>query len=108
VEVTPYDFRIKAEKLDDRTVLSVSGDVDLATSPIVINKVEALFREPIASIALDLGAVTFLDSSGLAALLRAHTLAVEHDVPFMLASVSTEARRVVKSAGLADLLGLES
>jgi anti-sigma B factor antagonist len=108
MEVTPYDFRVKAETEGERTVLWISGDVALATSPILINRVEALFRKPIAGIILDLGAVTFLDSSGLAALLRAHTLAVEHDVPFALASVSPEVRLVVRSAGLTDILGLES
>jgi anti-sigma B factor antagonist len=107
VEVTPFDFRIKVEELDGRTVLSVAGDVDLATSPIVLNRVEGLFRESVTTIALDLGAVTFLDSSGLAALLRAHTLAVEHDVPFTFASVSSEVRRVVRGAGLADVLGID-
>lgn len=108
MEVTPFDFRIEVEKCGDCAVLSVAGDVDLATSPILINKVESLFREPIASIALDLGAVTFLDSSGIAALLKAHTLAVEHGVPFTFASVSLAVRDVVKSVGLADVLGLKS
>jgi anti-sigma B factor antagonist len=108
MEVTPYDFRIKAETDGERTVLLVSGDVALATSPILINRVEALFRQPIASIILDLGEVTFLDSSGIAALLRAQTLALEHGVPFALSSVSPEVRLVVKGAGLTDILGLES
>jgi hypothetical protein len=33
---------------------------------------------------------------------------IEHDVPFALSSVSPEVRLVVKSAGLTDILGLES
>lgn len=108
MEVTPYDFRIDVQAIGDRIVVSLAGDVDLATSPIVINRVEALFREPVAGvIALDLGAVTFIDSSGLAALLRAQTLAVEHEVPFTIASVSREVKIVVESTGLRDVLGLE-
>jgi anti-anti-sigma factor len=108
VEETPFDFRIDVEKTGDRAVLSIAGDVDLATAPIVLNKIESLFREPIAALALDLAAVTFLDSSGIAALLKAHTLAVEHGVPIAFASVSPEVRRIVRSTGVADVLGLKS
>jgi anti-sigma B factor antagonist len=108
VGATPFDFRIEVERIGDRAVLVIAGDVDLATAPIVINKVESLFREPIASIAVDLGAVTFVDSSGIAALLKAHTLAMERCVPFAFASLSLEVRHIIRSTGLADVFGLES
>jgi anti-sigma B factor antagonist len=105
LEVTPFDFRITVETAEHRTVLSVSGDVDLATASIVLNRVEALFREPITAFVLDLGGVTFLDSSGIEALLKAEALAVEHRVPFVLVSTSAEVRRSLHGAGLADVLG---
>jgi anti-sigma B factor antagonist len=108
VEVTPFDFRLEVEKIGDRAVLLIAGDVDLATTPMVLNKLESLFRDPIASLTLDLGAVTFLDSSGIHGLLQAHTLAVEHGVPFTVESVSTMARTVIKTAGLIELFGMES
>jgi anti-sigma B factor antagonist len=108
VEETPFDFRIEIEKIGDQSVLLIAGDVDLATAPIVINKVESLFREPIARLALDLGGVTFLDSSGIAALLKARTLSVEQGVPFTIASVSTTAKTVIGTAGLVELFGMES
>ena len=88
--------------------MSIAGDVDLATAPMVINRVEAIFREPVTGLALDLGKVTFLDSSGIAALLRADTLAVEHDVPFTFAAISPEVRRIISSTGLAERFGLGS
>jgi anti-sigma B factor antagonist len=107
MEETPFDFRIEVKKVDDGTVLVIAGDVDLATTPIVSNKIESLFREPMGSLALDLGSVTFLDSAGIAALLRAQSLAVEHDVPISFTSVSVEVRRIFKSAGLAEVFGQE-
>ena len=105
---TPFDFRIEIEKIGDQSVLLIAGDVDLATAPIVINKVESLFREPIAGLALDLGGVTFLDSSGIAALLKARTLSVERGVPLTIVSVSTTAQTVIGTAGLVELFGMES
>jgi anti-sigma B factor antagonist len=108
MEETPFDFRIETKKIGDVTVLLIAGDVDLATTPIVSNRIESLFRAPIESFALDLGAVTFLDSAGIAALLRAQSLAVEHDVPFSFTSMSVEVRRIIKSAGLAGVLGLQA
>ncbi len=106
--MTPFDFRIEVETVKGRARLSLAGDVDLATSSIVMNRVEAVFREPITSLALDLGGVTFLDSSGIEALLKAEALAREHRVPFVLASASADVRRIINGSGLADVLGVTS
>lgn len=52
--------------------LTVSGEIDLLTSPkLVVAGREALWRGDIR-ITVDLSEVTFMDSSGLAALLNLH------------------------------------
>jgi len=50
----------------DWNVAQVRGDLDMATAP----QLEAAFEHPNGQVALDLGKVRFIDSTGLRALVR--------------------------------------
>ncbi len=106
MDETPFDFRIDVETTGDRALMTVVGDVDLATASMILNRVERLFREPVTDLVVDFAKVTFLDSSGIAALIKAHTTAEEHDATFTLASASPEVRRILRSTGLAERFGV--
>jgi anti-anti-sigma factor len=56
------------------------------------------------SITIDAHGLTFIDSSGLAALLRARAAADEVAVPFGISEPSPELRRVAQVSGVVDLL----
>ncbi|MEY3606871.1 MAG: hypothetical protein RL289_1051, partial [Actinomycetota bacterium] len=49
----------------DRYVITVSGEVDLATSPDLDNAIIAAIESGTSSLAIDLTDVSFMDSSGL-------------------------------------------
>lgn len=53
-------------------VVSVSGEVDIATAPAVGAELADVLAEGRVRAVVDLSAVTFLDSSGLAVLVGAH------------------------------------
>jgi anti-sigma B factor antagonist len=55
--------------LDDSCVLSLTGEFDLFTAPQVRTRLEELTEEGPSRVIVDLSAVTFMDSSGLAVLL---------------------------------------
>ena len=58
--------------VDGVAVISLSGDVDLATIPLLYdNLVRALAHHPGRMLVVDLDGVTFLDDSGLGVLLGA-------------------------------------
>ncbi len=59
------------------TVLSVAGEVDLATAPALENAIDAILGERPASLIIDLTAVSFLASAGMATLVAAHQRAGE-------------------------------
>jgi len=61
-------FEVRIER-DSRVV--VSGDLDLATAPQLMSAVESLAASGARRVVVDLGAVSFIDSSGISALLRA-------------------------------------
>ncbi|MFC3962840.1 STAS domain-containing protein [Nocardia jiangsuensis] len=54
------------------TVLSVAGEVDLATAPALENAIDAILGAKPASLIIDLTEVSFLASAGMATLVAAH------------------------------------
>jgi anti-sigma B factor antagonist len=63
----PDEFTIVHAELLHSELVTVTGEIDLATSPTVAVQLEAL-ADPVRPIILDLTAVTFIDSSGLHAI----------------------------------------
>jgi anti-sigma B factor antagonist len=63
------DLTFDVDHRGDDTVIVVSGELDLQTAPALRERVDSLVAEGSRSIVLDLAGVSFLDSSGLGALL---------------------------------------
>ena len=85
-------------------VIVVEGEFDLGGVPRFQACVsEALEAQP-GLITVDVRAVTFIDSTGLAALLRARRVAGEAGVAFRLRDPSPQLLRVAEIAGIEALL----
>jgi anti-anti-sigma factor len=98
------EFRIAQDQSDGRIRISVSGEVDMQTTPLLERAViEAC---PVASaIELDLHEVSFIDSTGIRAVLAAKSLCGEQGVEFLLVPSRHQApRRTFELAGVLDLL----
>ena len=69
----PETFGIVAVRPDESTAaVSPTGDLDVSTSPRLLACIDELLAEGRSKITLDMRAVTFIDSSGLGALVKAH------------------------------------
>lgn len=69
----PETFGIVAVRQDECTAaVSPTGDLDVSTSPRLLACIDELLAEGRSRITVDLRAVTFIDSSGLGALVKAH------------------------------------
>jgi anti-sigma B factor antagonist len=69
----PETFGIVAVRSDEDTAaVSPSGDLDVSTSPRLLACIDELLAEGRSRITLDMRAVTFIDSSGLGALVKAY------------------------------------
>jgi anti-anti-sigma factor len=98
-------FTAETHRPDPSTwAVTVSGELDLATAP----QLEAVFEalEPARSdrVVIDLEAVTFIDSSGIRALVRAKRRFDGLDASLVLDGVSPAARQVLEISGVLDLL----
>lgn len=98
---------IRVSRVDDRAVLELAGDLDLAAVADLRNQARtALETENCGRLSLDLGAVDFLDSSGLGVLVELRNLARDKDVPLEMINVPAGPARIITIAGLAETFGL--
>jgi anti-anti-sigma factor len=63
--VNPTPFEIDSQLQGDNARVTVAGELDLATVGALEEEVQALLSGNVARLIIDLGAVTFIDSSAL-------------------------------------------
>lgn len=69
----PETFGIVAVRPDGSSAaVSPAGDLDVSTAPRLLACIDELLAEGRSKITLDMRQVTFIDSSGLGALVKAH------------------------------------
>ena len=90
------------------TIVAIDGDVDLATVPELRTALQAVATAGDGRpLVIDLTAVTFMDSSGLAVLLAATKAARERDRPFAIVCPEGPARLLLAVTGLDGKLPLQ-
>jgi anti-sigma B factor antagonist len=89
----------EVSNLGDRVVVALKGEVDLESSP----EARELLLTSVAAdrnVLVDLSAVTYIDSSGVASLVEALQASRKKGTQFALAAASEPARRVLELARL--------
>jgi len=99
-------FRVEVRNADDTTVISVSGELDLASSPALEEELERVARSDAQLVVVDLRSLEFMDSTGLSVLVRAHQRAEENGRRLGLVNGSQQVQRLLTLTGVADRLTL--
>jgi anti-sigma B factor antagonist len=84
--------------------LVVHGELDIATAPELARMIARL-RKLGHAVMLDLAEVTFIDSTGLSALMDAYFESERNGWDFAVRRPSSAVRRVVELAGVGQVLG---
>lgn len=95
----------ESSRSDGTAVVSVGGDFDLAVVDEFLERVLACLDRTDA-IELDLHGVSFIDSSGLGALVRVRKEAVHRGKSVSLVNVSPATHRLLEITGLHDAFDL--
>jgi len=96
----------KGRNADGSTVLVLAGEVDLAVAEKIRDAgVAALTEDDSVALRIDLSAVTFMDSSGLGALIQVNNAAPDRVV---LVAPSPRTRRLLEIAGLTSTFTFET
>jgi anti-sigma B factor antagonist len=99
---------IVEERAPGRFVMSLDGDLDLATAPALADAVAGLLAGArVEQLLVDLAEVRFLDSSGVRALLQARRAATEHGAGFAVGRPGEVVARVLRMAAVDQLLGVD-
>ncbi|MFE9933667.1 STAS domain-containing protein [Streptomyces sp. NPDC005533] len=99
------DFRLTAQHIaGDLALAHIAGDLDIATAPQLRTQALALIEQGHRHLILDLGAVTFCDSSGFNALVGIFRCAKTAGGSLVLAAVPDRLERLLDLTGLGALL----
>jgi anti-anti-sigma factor len=89
----------------ERRALAVSGEVDIATVDQLMTEARACLDDGAAACEIDLGGVTFMDSSGLGALVRIRAHAHDRGSEVVLTNVPASIERLFEVTGLTEIFG---
>jgi anti-sigma B factor antagonist len=89
---------------DGVDVLSVEGELDIATAPRLIAALNDTIANAVRSVVVDLSLVAFMDSTGLALLINAHRRLTRRSKGFAVVCPAGPLRRVFEITDMVDTL----
>ena len=101
-------MELNAKSVDRKLLLELSGEVDHHRARAIMEELSRqIDLELPRSLTLDLEGVTFMDSSGIAVLLRAYRRLGELGGAVKVVHVPAQAGKVLRAAGLDKLMEFE-
>lgn len=92
---------------DCARVVPLTGEIDMSTATVIAQAVQPALADGARDLILDMSHVTFIDSSGLNALLEVHASISATGARLAVRSPSRAVRRVIEIAGLDSLLPIQ-
>jgi anti-anti-sigma factor len=93
--VRPIRVEIAERRDGERLTVSIEGELDIGTIPVVEQHIAGQIDGAPTALTLDLGGVTFMDSSGLRMLIALHERSRREGWELSLSSPHHEAARLV-------------
>jgi anti-sigma B factor antagonist len=87
-------------------VIQVSGELDLATVPSLEQELDAALKSPVSAVVVDLSELEFIDSTGIAVLVRAMGVDNGSERLRFVPSRSDGVNRVLEMTGVAERMRL--
>ena len=98
---------VERTRTDDGTIIvTVRGEIDFANAEELADGVRNAVCDAAGVVRVDLRKATFIDSTGLGALIEGYRAAASSDVRFVVTNPTPSFRRVLIVTGLCDLFGL--
>ena len=85
---------------DPADILPLEGEIDLHVSPRVERAIASMIKKRPAQVVVDLSGVTFIDSSGLAVLIRAMQDVQKYGGKLSLCGINSDVRSIFEMARL--------
>lgn len=109
---TSYELEVEVRPEQDRRRVVLRGELDLSSAPALRDALARIIAEGAGAVVLDIGALTFIDSTGLRAVLTSRADCEQAGVAFSLAPTAEEippqVRRLLQVTGLLERLPFDS
>lgn len=102
MDTDPADLTADYTIDGDTAVIRIIGEIDIASRDTVTNAARAAVAEGASRLVLDMSEVTFMDSSGIGAVITTQTIA-----SVMIRKPSLIVQRLITATGLTDTLTVE-
>jgi anti-anti-sigma factor len=104
---TPAQLRIFIREREPTPILQLTGEVDMASVPLLRETYDEVCPKPACGLVVDLSGVTFLDSSGLAILLAIHEELQNRGTQLTILAPTPSVRRLFGITGLDSVFEIE-
>ena len=94
------DFDIRVDRFAGEVVVSVLGEVDMASGPLLWECLAEAIPDAARRLVIDLSDTTFIDSTGLAIFVRAREQLRHRGAELILRTPQASARKVLSITGL--------
>jgi anti-sigma B factor antagonist len=99
-----HPLAVERIQADGCELLAVEGEIDIATSPRLIAALNEAVTDSDLSVIVDLGAVDFMDSTGLALLVRAQRRLSRRGRGFAVVCPDSPVRRIFEITDMVETL----
>ena len=97
-------FRVEVETNGRAAVITVSGELDLASSASLDEELQRLIESDVTQVIVDLRRLEFMDSTGLGTIVKAHQRAEETGRRFGLVRGPQQVQRLLSLTGVEERL----
>ena len=102
----PGGPHVELEQEGERVMVRAWGALDLSSARELEAKLQEAIRGTSFGVTVDLGGVTFIDSTGLRVLISAAMVAQSSGREFIVLRASEQVRSMIETSGVVDLLPL--
>lgn len=102
------DLTLATHEVDGTTVVAVGGEIDVYTAPRLRERIADLVAGGHYNLVIDLGAVEFLDSTGLGVLVGGLKKVRAHDGSMRLVCAQERLLKIFRITGLAKVFDIHS
>jgi anti-anti-sigma factor len=99
-------LQIEIQSSEDRTLVTLSGELDAATANLLYDQLSDLEVEDVQHVVLDLAQVTFMDSTGLGVIVTEHKRLEHTKGSLTIFSPPSSVRRLFEITGLDGVLDI--
>lgn len=94
------DLKVRSEKRQDAVLIIPSGEIDLTSSPVLRVELKRVQADRPARLVIDLAAVPYMDSAGVATLVEAMQFARKSNTRLVLCSMQEKVRSIFEISRL--------